>query len=832
MTKKHWRQILSIVDKALDLAPANRKSFVDEECKNNPLLRDEVHKFLDSIDTSEVFWDSMLESSNALVNELTSSGSDFDKLMPLSPLKQAGSYKVVKLIARGGMSDVYLGERSDGQFQRQAVIKILRKELVSNNHIKLFFAEREILSSLEHSNIARLYDAGIEDDRPYFIMEYVEGKPITEFCRENNCSFESKIELFKQVSSAINYAHRNLIVHRDLKPDNIFVKPDGTVKILDFGIAKVIDEEISEVDTGPRLMSIQYAAPEQVTHNKITTSTDVYALGLLLYELLTGFKPFNLEGKKLTDVELIIQYENPVKPSLRISNSTLLKKIKGDWDAIILTSLKKEPEHRYSSVDKLLFDISCYESQIPIRARKHSLSYVSSTFIARRKKEITIFAVLFITITGMLAIHYSEIQKQKNIALEGQEQAEFVTDFMVDLFNSASPRLNMGDTLTVYDLLEKGGSKIDTLDENFSAKPNLLMAVASSHTNLGNYRESIDFYEQAYEIVTSTNKNSLEHSEVAIAMGKMYSTFRVFDRAAEYFEEAYKIIEERGETNISEKIHDMNISYANVMSELGESDKSIDLLEESLEYYNRFDGGQDKLYSIKLNLAKTYRHNLDYEKSESLYRELIAEIDQFETSRESGPYVIYNNLAYLLKIQGKTEESIEYYNNAYDSYAAVYGEDHPNALMILNNLSAAYLYLNNHPMAETILKETLQLVMERYDENHWRVGTAHNTLGIFYLKRESFEQAEDMFEKATNIYIDVLGDHSWTAISATYLAFCQTKNGQDGDQLFQNAYTVFESHKGDFNHDEKNKLDGLIDNIRQNAGTDWQEKLVLLEELM
>lgn len=828
MTTKRWKKLLSIVDKALDLPPESRENFVNEECKNNPPLRDEVFKFLGSIDTSKIFWDDMLESSNALVNELTSSDTAFGKIMPLSPLKQAGQYKVVKLIARGGMSDVYLAERNDGQFQRQAVIKILRKELNSENHIKLFFAEREILSSLEHPNIARLYDAGIEDDRPYFIMEYVDGKPITEFCKENNCTLKNKIALFKEVTKAIEYAHRNLIVHRDLKPDNIFVKPDGTVKILDFGIAKVIDEEISEIDNGPRLMSIQYAAPEQVKHNKITTSTDVYALGLLLYELLTGSKPFNLSGKKLSDAELIILHKSPKLSSLRVNDLNLQKKLKGDLDTIILTALKKDPEHRYSSVDKLLYDINCYETQYPIRARKQSTGYISLKFIVRKRKAITTLCVLLITVGAMLVIHYSEIQKQKNIALEGQEQAEFVTDFMVDLFNSASPRLNMGDTLTVFDLLDKGSEELESLGADFSAKPNLLMAVASSHTNLGNYRESIDFYEQAYEIITTTNKNSIEHSDIAVAMGKMYSSFRVFDRSAEYFEEAYSIFEKRRE---KDGIPDVNISYGNVMAELGETELAIDILEKSHEYFSQ-EGNQVKLYRIKLHLAKAYRHNEEYKKSELLYRELLDERVQTEISIKTKPSSLYNNLAFTLVNQDRHEEAIKYYQKSYDIYAEVYGEHHPNALVILNNLSAAYRHIGNYSMAETILKERIQLVLNEYGENHWRVGSSYNSLGLLYLYRESFEQAESMFEKATLIYNELLGDHTWTAISAIYLAYCQTQNGQDGDQLFKRAYTLLNSNKGEFNFEEKNRLDGLIDNIKVHSNSNWHEKLDLLEELI
>ncbi|MGF1671205.1 MAG: serine/threonine protein kinase, partial [Balneolaceae bacterium] len=389
MTKDRWKTVTSIVDLILEAKPGDQQKIIDNECGHDPELIREVKKFLFSIENSESLWDDLLKSNKILANELTESGALLDDTTTSFIPEQIGVYKLIRLIARGGMGDVFLAERNDGQFKRTVALKILRRELISENYTQRFITEREILSSLDHPNIARLYDGGFTNDgRPYLVMEYIDGEPITSFCTRNECSAEKKLDLFIQICQAVHYAHTNLIVHRDLKPDNIFVTTGGVVKILDFGIAKILDTELSpemlvQTSTGSRLFSVQYAAPEQITLDKITTSTDVYALGLILYEIITGSKPNNLEAKNLKKAENLIRFQSPESPSRVVANKQLSKKLRGDLDSIILKALRKEPEHRYATVDLLLNDIKRYQHHLPVLAKSGSIKYRCQKFTKR-----------------------------------------------------------------------------------------------------------------------------------------------------------------------------------------------------------------------------------------------------------------------------------------------------------------------------------------------------------------------------------------------------------------------------------------------------------------
>ncbi|MFU8861742.1 MAG: protein kinase domain-containing protein [Cyclonatronaceae bacterium] len=523
MTKQRWEQIISVVDRALDLDSAGQLPFVEAECKHDRALRDEVVNFLSSIGPSELFWDDMLESSEALVNELASSATTADEFSPPTYLKQAGPYKVIELIARGGMGNVYLAERSDGQFKRKAAVKILRRELTSKHHVNMFYEEREILSSLEHPNIARLYDGGIADGRPYLVMEYVEGEPVSSYCSKESCTFENRMDLFRQMCDAVKYAHRNLVVHRDLKPDNILVTRDGTVKILDFGIAKVLDTELThgntaKEDDGHRLFSIHYAAPEQMTGGRITTSTDVYALGLLLYEMLTGKRPFDLTGKKRSEAEQIICTETPPGAGSNDPDAFFSGKRKSDLDAIIGKVLQKAPEDRYASVDQLIDDVQRYRAGLPVSALPGTWWYRFRRFIGRHP-EMVVAVVVAVLAAGVylvtLNLHAARLNDQRAIAEAERDVAEFarqraekeaaraeaITNLLFDAFEQADPAGKLGADVKMRHILDAGADRALTdLRDQPGLQADLLFTMAEVYRRINVRTRARPLAEQALAI--------------------------------------------------------------------------------------------------------------------------------------------------------------------------------------------------------------------------------------------------------------------------------------------------------------------------------------------
>jgi len=664
-------------------------------------------------------------------------------------------------------------------------------------------------------------------------MEFVDGVPITSYCIDKRCSLDEKFDLFNQVCKAVEYAHRNLIVHRDLKPDNIFVKPDGTVEILDFGIAKILDQKMSPempVQTGENLhmLSIQYAAPEQVNLGKITTATDLYALGLLLYEMITGRPPFDLKGKNLKEAEKVICNETPEKPSTLIQNPSHSKKIKGDLDAIILKALRKEPEQRYATVNQFLKEIDRYKMHLPVYARKGSSLYQLAKFIRRNRAILSPLVLAVLLVSGVITYHLSEVQKQKEIALAGQQQAEFVTGYLTDLFQSASPNANHGDTLSVFNLLDIGKDGLSALDDDFKAKPNLLTAFANSYLNLGNYDDAVSLYEQAYDITQSTHGVSDQLANSAIRLGNAYSSRRKFDTAIHYYEEALDLINKL-EGDFSHLKAGFLHSYARAISEVGEAERSIQILEEALDLHTELNQQSGNLKSIKWTLAIAYRHNEQYAESERLYHEILQEYGQ-----DSDIHHIYNDLGYLLVVQERPAEAIDYYLESLASYRTLRGDDHPNTLMVMGNLAAAYSDIDQYETTESILLQRIPLIKHRFGESHWRVGSAKEGLGRFYVEINYFKRAEEMFRKSSSIYNEVLGpSHNWSAMTTVYLAYCKAVNGftEESALLFRDSYATIRSNRAEFDYFEEIKLEKLLTNLNFHPLDIWHEEIALLEEL-
>lgn len=402
MKAEDWQKIHEIFNDAADLPFSERVVFLSEACENSE-IRSEVEKLLIAEDSANNF--------------LENSAIDFDA--PAN-LKKIGRYKIISELGKGGMGSVFLAERED--LPQRVAVKIIKRGLDSEDILRRFHHEREILAALEHPNIARLIDGGTTDDGlPFYVMEYVEGIPIDEYCK--NANLEEKLQLFRQVCKAVSFAHARLIVHRDLKPSNIIVNKEGTAKLLDFGIAKLLsDNDFGKKGTATSLgmMTPNYASPEQIRGETVTTATDIYSLGVILYELLTGVLPYDLTDKTLDKVFQIINQTETAKPSenpnSKIPNP---KSLSGDLDNIILKSLKKEPERRYQSVIDLSDDIRRYLVGLPVSARPDTFRYRASKFIQRNKIAVVAASLVFLSlIGGIIGIYYqyTVAKRQKTLA--------------------------------------------------------------------------------------------------------------------------------------------------------------------------------------------------------------------------------------------------------------------------------------------------------------------------------------------------------------------------------------------------------------------------------
>ncbi len=417
MTPERWRRVQEVFHGARQSPPAAREEWLRLACASDPGLRAEVDRLL----AAHLAADGFLSDAHPDANAPTEPGAEEEETVDALVGRRLGAYELVRRLGRGGMGVVYLGERADDQFRQRVAVKVVRRGMDSDFVLRRFRAERQILAGLVHPNIARLYDGGVtEDGRPYFVMEFVEGSPILAYARDQGLDVRARVELFREVCGAVQFAHQNLVVHRDLKPANILVTPSGVPKLLDFGIAKMLDAQSApaqETVTAVRMMTPEYASPEQVRGEPIATASDVYSLGVILYELLTTCRPYSPASPRPGDVARAVCEEEPEAPSERVtrpgagaetetmpegSRERLRRRLRGDLDNIVLTALRKEPGRRYASVERLSDDLRRHLVGLPVAARKDTMPYRAAKFARRHRAALAAAVLVSLSVAGGL----------------------------------------------------------------------------------------------------------------------------------------------------------------------------------------------------------------------------------------------------------------------------------------------------------------------------------------------------------------------------------------------------------------------------------------------
>ncbi len=415
-TREGWQRIKQILDDALDAPAGERSALIAARCEGDEELRREVESLAASAD-GWTFVDRPDDDDG-------SPTPSADLVPPPKVGERVGAYELLSELGQGGMGMVYLARRADDHFQKRVAIKLIRPGMASDFALQRFRSERQISASLEHPNIARLLDGGATPDgKPYFVLEYVEGEPLTAYCERRSMPVPERLRLFLEVCSAVMYAHQNLVVHRDIKPNNILVTADGEPKLLDFGIAKLLDPESADAagETGTlfRMMTPDYASPEQIRGERITTTSDVYALGVVLYELLAGKKPYRITGNTPGELMRVVCERDPEKPSVTANS----RELRGDLDAIVGKAMRKEPERRYPSVAALADDIRHHLDGRPVLARRGTLVYRAGKFARRHRIALAAAAVAAVALAGGIVLTLREAARAR--AAEARAQRRF-----------------------------------------------------------------------------------------------------------------------------------------------------------------------------------------------------------------------------------------------------------------------------------------------------------------------------------------------------------------------------------------------------------------------
>ncbi|MDZ7719769.1 MAG: serine/threonine-protein kinase [Balneolaceae bacterium] len=801
MNKDRWKLITNIVDEVLKTNnPSAKKKILEDRCGNDPDLKSEVRKFLDSIENSSDYWDSLFQSNRLFIGEITDNykmstdDSLLDKTATLPEIDdtipdQIGLYKIKKRVGYGGMGEVFLAGRCDEKFNQNVALKLMRHGVTSKNQARRFEQERTILSSLNHPNIARLLDGGISvDGRSYYVMEYVDGIPITEYCKKNNCDLDERLNLFKQVCRAVQYAHSNFIVHRDLKPENLLVNKQGVVKILDFGIAKMIDDSLDEqailqTSSGFRMLSLKYAAPEQITLDPITTATDVYSLGILLFELLTGFHPFDLKNKSLHETEYIIRHREPSKPS-SVSNrwSTQLK---GDLDAIILKALRKESTERYDSAQNMLDDIERFEKSLPVSARHDSLIYRSKKFIKRHSLSLMFIGFILLMVTAFTLFYTQRISEEKQFAELQAQKAEQVTLFLMDLFEANNPLHSEGEVLTARDMLERGEADAEKLEGYPELKAQMFEVMGEIYRRLGQYDKSESLLRQSLTIRQDVYGNY--HSETVgtfdklglllINKGEFFAADSLLSLALSIRENHLK----SAGPDLAETLS--NLAYAR--RRVGNNTNAEQLYRRSLEIRDKHLGRDHPLTIENMNsLGVVLHYKAKYRETEALFREILQRRENLLAPVHPDIAISQNSLGALLMNLGDFREADSLLNRALTVRRKLYGDNHPFVALTLNNLAISHMDQGRLSEAEKYVNEAYRIRKEQLGHNHTNTALTKFTIAKLMLETNRPDSALKLYKEAYNTFHDNLSPgHSLTArtmvgIGSAYLAKNDLENAR------------------------------------------------------
>ena len=754
-----WERIEQIFLSAVELPAEERGAFVDAACDGDLDLRREVVSLLAADGRADSF---LSGSGEAAGGSPDGAGT---------PRRSIGRYRLLRRIGEGGMSAVYLAVRSDDEYRQLVAIKVFTCGPERQDLLRRFRTERQILAALDHPAIARLLDGGTtEDGLPYIVMEHLEGEPIDRYCDRQGLRIGGRIELFQTLCSAVHYAHQNLVVHRDLKPSNVLVTADGAPKLLDFGIAKLMQPElfpqtVQHTATGQRLMTPFYASPEQVQGDPITTASDVYSLGVLLYRLLSGHLPYQASPELPAEFERAVITQEPQKPSAAVGRveiavgddagltpeavsrargtrpERLRRRLAGDLDNIVLKALRKEPRRRYASVEQLGEDLRRYRQGLPVLARSDTLLYRAGKFLRRHRfgvGTVAGFMLLVLAFAVATGLQAGRIADERDEARRERDKAREVAKFLEEIFQVSSPGESLGETIDAREILERGARR---LDRQLTDQPEILAALSAT---IGNVYRNLGLYDHGEPLL----RRSLairrhlfgdEHPEVADSLSGLG-----------------RLLRDRGELEQAEP-----------------------LLRRALEQRRRGLGERHRLVAESLaDLGFLLSEAGDWAAAETVLLEVLELHRQLP---DSDPEKVIESLGFLTEVYVQTDDLEAAEGRAREALRLarrVFGAEHPKIAEPLNNLAAVLGIRGRYTAAEPLLRQALELNRKLFGEHHAEVGTSLNNLGRLLQEKGDLAAAQELLERSLAVRRATVGsEHVRTIGGLTNLAMLLVERG-------------------------------------------------------
>ena len=759
-----FRRIDTSFDAAVDVPSAERTAFIERECDGDEELRAEVLELVRAYHSS----DSPLELPAArIAAPLLEAAAAMAGPIP----DHIGPFRVVREIGRGGMGRVFLGERADGQFEQRVAIKLIQHG--APGVLRRFVEERRILALLEHPGIARLVDGGITDGGlPYFAMELVDGEPIDRYCDARGLTLDERLALFASVCDAVAYAHHHLIIHRDLKPSNILVTADGKVKLLDFGIAKLLGARQTGDDvthTEVSVMTPEFAAPEQVCGTPVSTATDVYSLGVLLYLLVTGERPYDVRGKSPADVQRVVCDDVPPRPSSR-APAAVRRRLRGDLDLIVMTALQKEKERRYQSPAALAGDLQRFRSGRAILARPDSARYRLAKFVGRHRGGVATATLLVLA----LAAAASRERVLRGRAEQEARKAKEVEEFLVRVFDVADPYASRepdGGSVTARELLDRGVRRIDsTLAAQPEVQAELRTVLGRVYTNLGLFDRAAPLLQRSLEQHMALRGSLDPHVTanmdllgVALVRQDRYDEAEPLLRRA--LEQRRRLLGDRDSATAESIEH-----LAMLLEQRSRYDAAEPLYREALAIRQSLFGDSSVQVASSLDrLGLLLHRKAAYEEAESLHRRAVAiDLRRLGENHLSTAEAM-QNLAMTLQLRRNLREAEHYFRRSLAAKRKVLGDAHPSVTVGLNNLGVLLVRDRSRlDEAEALTREALALDRQIFGERHSYVAEGLRNLGIILRTKGEFAEAERLLRQALEMDRALFGERHRAVATMTY----------------------------------------------------------------
>ena len=808
-----WPEVDALFQRVLELPASGRRRHLDDHCPDDPDLRNAVVRLLAAAEASGGFlessieeccdlaWDEIFPARDAAAEGSPTNGEEagFDRSG-----ERLGPYRLERRIGRGGMASVYLARRVEGGWDQEVAVKLINRGLDTEEVVRRFVTERRILSSLSHPNIARLLDGGATaEGLPYLVMDWVDGISIVRFCDERRLRVADRLLLFCEVGRAVQYAHRRLIVHRDLKPSNILVDREGRVKLLDFGIAKVLadPDDGAVTRTGHLRLTPAYASPEQVVGGPITTASDVYQLGLLLCELLAGRLPYEWRGIAPARAERAILEAEPARPSTLVTAAAaadrgsepevLARRLGGDLDTIVIRALDKDPEDRYPSVESLVADVERHLRGEPILARPQNVVYRIRKFAGRHRVGVVAAAafVLLLAVSAFTSsLQAGRLARQRDRALAEEARAEQVTRFLTDLFRATDPNELGGESVTALELLDAGAERaLKDPGADPRTQAEVLSAIGSMYLQRGLRDRAVPLLERALELRLSGDRPAARVMDLRRLAGAVVSADR--DRAVRLLNDAVALAERElgaDDARLAAALTDL----AEALAEDPRPDRwprADSALERALAILRTQDGDVRAELASALHLSAT-GNGIDYlprmEEALELRRSLYGE-------NHTAVAATLNDMALILEpFDPHAADTL--LERAAAINTRIHGPDHAQTLTILNNLAGRYRDRGDHERAEPLYRELLERRRAAYPADSVPQAYSMHGLGWTLTELGRPDEAEPLLREAFRLL--VRGGHGEASVvyhmARSTLGRCLAAQGRfdEAEPLLRESY--------------------------------------------